>query len=208
LFSKALTLAKLAVAETPPDITLCKAQPNERRCYYVYRYEDTREYKQPDISSQPLPSWGWGNTAQIDWPRAETAPPGWLPTWTGDYHKRLPYGWAEIKHLARPDEFRRVTGCWPVAYLEDELGDALLTVKFKPDGQAVLGVGIRTEVLFAPNLILIIDKRFKNGGYNFLGFDPKTRRLRQPTTGKAPQKVRYFPAKQLIGCDEGVKLQN
>jgi hypothetical protein len=140
---------------------------------------------------------------QIDWPRAKGAPTGWVPLWTGDHDSRRPLGWIEIKNLARIDEFKRVTGCWPVALIEDSVGDWGVEAKMTPNGDALLNysapVKKESYVSFTPDLVFI-------GGLVY-GYDVKTHRLHNPYTRKEPEKITYFPPEQLKGCESGLKLE-
>jgi hypothetical protein len=203
-------MISVCTAEQRPDIARCIENPNPRpdprRCLYVIRYENAIEYEQPNTKSKTLPSWGWAKGVQIDWSRAKKAPAGWLPTQAGDYNKPIPYGWIEINNLAHLglDQFKRVTGCWPVASIEDGLGDWSLKAMFTPEGGVLLGNGNRSYVSFTPNVIMI---RHSDGGLDVYGYDPTTHRLRQPHTGKEPQKVTHFPPDQLKGCEGGLKLE-
>lgn len=189
-------------AEQRADIDRCTSDPNSRHCLYRVRYKGTKEYEQPDTTSKLISNQAWGGAVQIAWSRAKDAPSGWLPTLHAnrrDNFKSVLVGWIERKNLVRMDEFNRVHGCWPIASIEDGMGDEGFGTKMTPGGNALLDNKEQSYISFTPNLVFIM-------GRLVYGYDPKTHRLYNPHTGKEPEKVTYFPPEQLKGCD-GLKFE-
>lgn len=207
----ALALTSVGIAQIPPDVMACAQNRYRDQCLYFARFPGTKQYERPDIASRVVANDdGSGRPVQVDWLRAKDAPYGWLPLSTvGSSSKRVQVRWVQVDKLVRPNEFRRVVGCWPIASLNYELGDSVFRAKFTKAGEVrILDKGEHSHVTFVPNLVLI---RTSDGLFVF-GFDPKTRKVKfwggndagSNSGGSTP--IRFFLSEQLGDCDGELKL--
>ncbi len=198
---------------------LCSTKPQEPDCSFFVRYKNATIYERPNTESNIVGTLQWTSIAQIDWLRLSAAPQGWFPTYTilarpdgGSIN--VPQGWVQIKNLIRQADFREVVGCWPIASLEYETGDAVFHAKFTVSGRAQIASNSpinRVPVFFVDDLVLI---HIPKAPPMIFGFDVKTREIgfNYPNDLErikdSKRLIQFFSDKKLKNCGSMLKLKN
>lgn len=193
----------------------CLPNPDRYECRaFEARRPRTPVHHAPDVRSEVAWELGWGEAFVVDWAVTRRGPRGWLFTQPEDRVHPPPNraGWVEAKHLAGVEDYRRVEGCWPVAFVSDELGDWATEITMEADGRASAEES-PAFVWFTENLVRIgstADSPFHEPAILF-GYEPRTHRLYRPEArvfldASPDRKIRYRSPKELQGCDRGLKL--
>lgn len=207
---------------------MCLKTPARSVCATFYvRYDGAPLYSQPDTSSAILWNFPWGDDVSIDWKKNnKNNPKGWVYYYvkvSGDGKPAFPGGWIETKNLAGLEDFKRVTGCWPIKHFVDDsplLGDYEFEVTANTNGRgeftslgATGGESTAGNIWFTDNLVIFGARSSIVQHYDALyGYDPITRKLLQPVQhyyldDELTKKAQYFSSNELKGCEQGLKLQ-
>jgi len=178
-----------------------------RDCAAVARRQHVPLFSEPSLDAGVVgqfPYWMW---MAVDW-RGQTVQ-GWLRVKSlDDSFQPNDWVWVHQDAVLRANDYRRVTGCWPLKELFTGLGDTTYHYKFGLDGRGVMMIDEkfheRVQVFMGGADESQPVVAFAKGGM-WARYDPTRRTLlvdpvSGEVNGESLTSVSQFPSNELRGC--------